>query len=74
MTTSTEILKGIAKAIKALDENSWGNKSEQDNISLQIARAKMVNILFRNGYELQQSTYRLIKSKTTRELLNENIK
>jgi hypothetical protein len=73
MTTSPEILKGIAKAIKALDCNSWGNKSEQDNKALQIARAKMINTLFRNGYELQYETYRLIKSKEKRELLPETV-
>jgi hypothetical protein len=73
MKTQLEVLKQTAKAIKCLDAIGFANQSLEDKKRLQSARAKMINVIFENGYELQQSSYRLIKSKVARELLQEAV-
>ena len=72
MDTQKQVLAGIAKAIKAIDENSFYNISLEDKEKIQSARAKLINVIFKNGYELQEHTSRLIKSKSKRALLNDD--
>jgi hypothetical protein len=67
-----KVMRKIAKIIRELDTyHSWvGNLGSDENVKREnVARKNLVNILFSNGYELQQGTMRLIKSKSPRKLL-----
>jgi len=60
----------IARAIKAIDQVKWFvPKNSKDDIRITRARGHLINIVFDNGYELQQGSYRVVKSKTKRELM-----
>ena len=67
------IARQVSAAIKALDTlgplNAPGNISVMDNERISIARRNLVNVLFHTGYELQEYTYRVIKSKRPRQLV-----
>jgi hypothetical protein len=67
-----DAMKSIGKAIKMLDEinPSARNLGTIKNVfRYTITRRNLINILFSNGYELQEFTYRVIKSKSKRELI-----
>lgn len=68
MTTQKISLQCIAKSIKAIDSIGINNVLLEDKEKIQAARSRLINVLFRNGYELQYNTYRLIKSKVKRDL------
>ena len=71
MRTQKISLQCIAKAIKAIDSIGINNVMIEDKEKIQAARSRLINVIFKNGYELQYSTYRLIKSKEQRELTTE---
>jgi len=65
-----EQLTFIARAIKALDQVKWfAPRLSDDDLRISSARVYLINIIFDNGYELQQDTYRVIKSKYKRRLI-----
>ena len=58
----------IARAIRAIDRAKWFvPKDSKDDLRITKARWYLIQTVFDNGYELQQDTYRVIKSKVKRD-------
>ncbi len=65
-------MQRIAKAIKEIDEvpkQETHLKTDGNVWRINEARKNLINILFLCGYELQEKTYRVIKSKHKRQLI-----
>jgi hypothetical protein len=71
LTMEKQGLQSIAKAIRAMDESGWLNKDSEEKRRWDEARARLINIIFSNGYELQSNTSRLTKSNYKRNLMPE---
>ncbi len=64
-----EQLTFIARAIKAIDQIVWFQEwGTEDYKRINNARKELIDIVFDAGYELQSGTYRVIVSKTKRDL------
>ncbi len=70
-------MQRIAKAIKEIDEVPARDtylKTDGNVWRINEARRNLINILFLCGYELQEKTYRVIKSQHKRQLIGVNPK
>ena len=71
--TSQSAMREIGKAIRAIDSFSFMKLDAVETIEnierLHIARKNMINTLFSCGYELEEFTSRVRKSKYKRALI-----
>jgi hypothetical protein len=66
-------LNKIWKTIKIMDTIPPYNGLNQIDLDrLTFARNKLINIIFSNGYEVNYTTKRLVKSKSPRTLMPES--
>jgi len=63
MTRKEQALKLIAKQIKELDSNDILLQEVGFRFHTQKIRLELWDIITRNGYTLEQHTYKLIKNK-----------
>ena len=65
-------MRQIGKAIKTLDafRVSVEYVGTQENVKrIDESRNNLINVLFSNGYELELYTYKVVRSKQTRDLI-----
>lgn len=68
MLSKKLVLTEIAKSIKHIDLSLWYVNPGKERDAIIEPRKLLINILFTEGYELT-TNYRVIKSKTPRELV-----
>lgn len=73
-TNKMIVLRNIAKAIKNLDEVSFikneNTVDSKENVNrIDDARRNLINVIFDNGYELSEYSYKVVKSKYKRNLI-----
>ena len=61
--TDKEILRGVAKTIKQIDNISGDDISKMDQFYIDTARELLQKVIKSSGYRVSSDKYRLIKTK-----------